>query len=497
MPVMSDKPPQLSIWARIRYQWRKLVKPISKERRAEVRITLREDSRPDFDYFLLVVLSSIIATQGLLVNSPAIIIGAMLVAPLMSPLIGLGLASIAGDDKLLRDSVSSVFRGALISILIAFAITWVNKNLPFVVLYELPSEVTARVVPSTIDLGVALAGGAAAAFALAMPNISAALPGVAIATAIMPPLCTIGIGLALGRWDVAGGAALLFITNAVAIVFATTLVFFSLGFRGPLTQSQNRVPRSLIVSAIITVILLGSLSYLSYQVFQSATENRIIENVVVEEVAKLEGVELVEWSSEEKNGTLNLDLIVRTPHLLRYEDSVKLQYAIAERLGRPVAILISQILAAQLDPLVLPTPSATATATRTFTPGPSPTLTATATRTPTVTATATSTYTSTPTATEKPTSTYTPTPALAQAARTGVPGLSLRQEPGGPEIAQVRPGQPFIVLYGEEIRDGIVWVKVRDQEGRIGWIPQIYLVKVTYTPTSTVEASGTVTPISP
>lgn len=497
MPVMSDKPPQLSIWARIRYQWRKLVKPISKERRAEVRIILREGSRPDFGYFLLVVLSSIIATQGLLVDSPAIIIGAMLVAPLMSPLIGLGLATIAGDDRLLRDSISAIIRGALLSVLIAFIITWVNKNLPFVLLYELPSEVHARVVPGPIDLGVALAGGAAAAFALAMPNISAALPGVAIATAIMPPICTIGIGLALGRWDVAGGAALLFFTNAVAIVFVTTLVFFSLGFRGPHTRSQERVPRSLIVSAFIIIALMGSLSYLSYQVFESATEFRFIESVVVEEVANLEDVELVEWTAEEQDGTLNLDLIIRTLRLLRYEDSVQLQYAIAERLNRPVSILISQILAAQLDPLVLPTSTATATATRTFTPGPSPTLTKTATRTPTKTATATSTYTSTPTATENPTSTSTPTPALAQAVRTGVPGLSLRQEPDGPEIGVVRPGQPLVVLYGEVIKDGIVWIEVQDLEGRIGWIPQIYLVQVTYTPTSTVEQIRTETPVSP
>jgi hypothetical protein len=301
----------------------------------------------------------------------------------------------------------------------------------------------------------------------------------------------------MGRWDVAGGATLLFVTNAVAIVFATTLVFFSLGFRGPLTRSQDRVPRSLIVSAIFTVILLGSLSYLSYQVFESATENRFIESVVVEEVSKLEGVELVDWTAEEMEGALNLDLIIRTLRLLRYEDSVQLQYAIAERLNRPVSIVISEILTAQLDPLVLPTSTATATATRTFTPGPSPTLTKTATRTATITGTATSTVTLTPTATEKPTSTYTPTPALAQAVRTGVPGLLLRQVPGGPEIGVVRPGQPLTMLYGEEIVDGIVWIEVQDQEGRVGWIPQIYLMKVTHTPTSTVETSRTVTPILP
>jgi uncharacterized hydrophobic protein (TIGR00271 family) len=497
MPVMSDKPPQLSLWSRIRYQWRKLVKPISKERRAEVRITLREGSQPDFDYFLLVVLSSIIATQGLLVNSPAIIIGAMLVAPLMSPLIGLGLSSITGDGSLLRDSISSIIRGAILSILIAFVFTWINKNLPFVVLYELPEEVLARMTPGPIDLGVALAGGAAAAFALAMPHISAALPGVAIATAIMPPLCTIGIGLAVGRWDVAGGASLLFITNVVAITFAATLVFFSLGFRGPLTRRQDRVPRSLVISAVLTVVLLVSLSYFSYQLYESAAEFRFIESVVVEEVGKIEGVELVDWTAKDVDGTLELDIVIRTLRLLRYEDSINLQYAISERLELPVSILISQILAAQLDPLVLPTATPTMTPTKTFTPGPSPTRTSTATNAATMTHTPTSTKTPTATPTNTATATYTPTPAFAQVVNNPAPGLRLRQSPGGPEIAILRARQPLVVLYGEETTDGLVWVEVQDEDGRVGWIPQIYVFQVTLTPTNTAIPSETPSPTVP
>jgi uncharacterized hydrophobic protein (TIGR00271 family) len=496
MPASSDRPPQLSFFSRVRYQWRKIVKPINKEQRAEVRVLLRDDSRPDFSYFMLVVLSSIIATQGLLVDSPAIIIGAMLVAPLMSPLLGLGLASISGDGKLLRDGLSSVIRGAVVAVIIAFIFTWINKNLPFVVLYELPGEVLSRMTPGPIDLGVALAGGAAAAFALAMPGISAALPGVAIATAIMPPLCTIGIGLAMGRWDVAGGAALLFLTNAVTITFAATLVFFSLGFRGPLTRRQDRVPRSLVISALLTAVLLVSLSYFSYQLFQSATENRFLESVVVEEVGNIEGAELVEWTADESDGTLNLDIVIRTFRLLRYEDSVNLQYAISERLDMPVSILISEILAEKLDPLVLPTHTPTATATKTFTPGPSPTQTNTPTRRATQTPTPTNTSTPTVTPTNTATATNTPTPALAEAANYAIPGLRLRQSPGGPEIAVLRARQPLTVLYGIEVVDGLVWVEVQDEEGRVGWIPQVYILQVTLTPTSTATPTITIESIS-
>ena len=172
----------------MRYWFRRNIKAVDVEQRAAVQISLRQSSRPTFDFFLLVVLSSIIATLGLLVDSPAVIIGAMLVAPLMSPIIGLGLASLTGDRRLLQDAFVAILRGALLSILISAIITLINLSLPFVILSELNQEIVSRTHPSPIDLGVALAGGAAAAFALAMPNISAALPGVAIATALMPPL---------------------------------------------------------------------------------------------------------------------------------------------------------------------------------------------------------------------------------------------------------------------------------------------------------------------
>ncbi|MDP1713119.1 MAG: DUF389 domain-containing protein [Anaerolineales bacterium] len=160
-----------------------------------------ESASPRFDFFLLVVLSCSIATMGLIINSPAVIIGAMLVAPLMSPIIGLGLASIIGNAKLAESALLAFGLGAALAVLLSTALTIINRNLPFAVLYELPNEVLVRTHPSPIDLAIALAGGLAAAYAMTRPNISAALPGVANATALMPPLATVGIGLAwsIGR----------------------------------------------------------------------------------------------------------------------------------------------------------------------------------------------------------------------------------------------------------------------------------------------------------
>ena len=211
----------------------------------------------------------------------------MLLAPLMSPIIGIGLASIIGDDKLIKTSASALLRGAGLAILLSCLMTLVNRFLPFVALQELPAEVLARIRPTPIDLVIALAGGLAAAYAMTRPNLSAALPGVAIATALMPPLCTIGIGIALGRWDVAGGASLLFITNAVTIAFASALVFFLRGFSAEAQRAGKRLPRSLVLSAVLVAILLVPLSYYSIKFFREAAENRLINDVVSQEVARL------------------------------------------------------------------------------------------------------------------------------------------------------------------------------------------------------------------
>jgi uncharacterized hydrophobic protein (TIGR00271 family) len=465
MSELEPKPP--SFRTRLLFRLRQLVKPVTLERRAEVQVQVRDSSQPDFDFFLMVVLSSTIATLGLLTNSAAVIIGAMLVAPLMSPIIGLGLGSLTGDTKLLRFAAIGLARGAALAVLIAVLLAWFNTRLPFITMQDLPSEIMARTRPSPIDLTIALAGGIAAAYALAQPSLSAALPGVAIATALMPPLCTIGVGIAMGRWEVAGGALLLFITNTVTIAFAAMLVFFALGF-SPHHVGEGRLPRSLVVSAVFTAILLIPLSWLSVRFVQQASENRLINQVVTEEVQKL-GAELTDLTPFQGNDTLQLTITVRTAKQLSYQDVVKMQQEIAVRLQRPVSVIVNQVVAAQLDPLIPPT----------FTPTPTP-----VTLTPTLTATLTATVTPSPTPTLVP-PTVTPTPALAKVGNTLGRAIYMHQTPGGPTISRVKDGQYLTVLYGYEVTQGLVWLEVQDQDGRVGWVPQIYLGVVTLTPSRT------------
>src|SRR5512146_271085 len=201
------------------------------DRQAEVLKELDVASSPGFDFFLLVVLSCAIATFGLITDSAAVIIGAMLVAPLMSPILGLSLASVAGEQRMFRRALVALLEGVILAVLFSAALSWFAQALPFDVLQVLPNELLSRTHPTPFDLGIALAGGGAAAYALAQPRLSAALPGVAISTAIMPPLCTVGIGISLANWGVVFGAGLFFLTFLAAISFAGILVFALLSFR--------------------------------------------------------------------------------------------------------------------------------------------------------------------------------------------------------------------------------------------------------------------------
>ena len=463
------------------------IKPLEYERRQEIIEYIRKASTPGFDYFFLVILSGAIATIGLINDSPAVIIGAMLVAPLMSPILGVGLGSITADGLLTRDSAASLIRGALLSILLSILITLFNIYLPFIPsLIEIPGEVLARTQPTPNDLIIALAGGLAAAYSLSQPHLSAALPGVAIATALMPPLSTIGVGIALGRWEIAGGATLLFLTNAVTIAFAAILIFFLEGFVPRFQRENNRLPKSLVITGILTGLLLIPLTIVGITLVSNAQENRMINNIIEQEFAEISNAELVELSVLRSDEEIKLDITVRSNTPLSYFQVVSLQEILASRLNKTVSLVVDHIRSETFDPLVPPTFTPTSTITLTPTLGPSPTRTFSPTRTPLPPTQTSMPSTPTPTATMTATQ-PTPTPITAIVISSGSPPpyYYLYQEPGGPQIARLAEYEILLDLHDEVIYEGLVWVKVQDEEGRIGWYPKRNLLYPT--PTSAIS----------
>ncbi|NJL38412.1 MAG: DUF389 domain-containing protein [Leptolyngbyaceae cyanobacterium SM1_4_3] len=185
-----------------------------------------------------------IATLGLLANSSATIIGAMIVAPLMGPIIGMAFAVAMGNRRLLKRATFSMVTGVLLNVATATLITSI------VGLDALTTEVQVRMQPTLIDLGVALAAGAAGAYAKARKHISDALPGVAIAVALVPPLSVIGIGIATWSKAVAVGSTLLFLTNLASVIFCGALVFLAQKY-GSLDRAQKGLAVSVLVLALL------------------------------------------------------------------------------------------------------------------------------------------------------------------------------------------------------------------------------------------------------
>lgn len=195
---------------------------------------LVENGTPDFDYFYLIGLSTLMATLGLLMDSSAIVIGSMLIAPLMYPILGVALGLVMMNDNVnlleraLRTLTKSLVVGLSLSVLAAFFFG--NE----VMYYS--SEVMARTSPSHLDLLVAIVAGAAVSYMLAKPEWGdSLLPGVAIAVALVPPLATIGVGIAAGSSMIIKGATMTLFLNLVGIIAVAVVVFLLMN----LSEKEN------------------------------------------------------------------------------------------------------------------------------------------------------------------------------------------------------------------------------------------------------------------
>lgn len=182
-------------------------------------------SSVNLDYLVLILIAAVLASLGLLLNSVAVIIGAMLVAPFMQPCIALGVGLTTGRNNLIRRSFEAFGSGIPLAFIIALLIGLLNRN------HAPTAEMLARTNPSELDVFVAFASGLIGAYATARKEIPSALAGVAIAAALMPPLCTSGLEFAAGRFEASFQAGWLFLINIACITLAAWLVFGMIGMR--------------------------------------------------------------------------------------------------------------------------------------------------------------------------------------------------------------------------------------------------------------------------
>lgn len=245
--------------------------PKKRERTAWRALTLAEvarSARLDLSFAALTALSAAIATLGLLQNSTAVVIGAMLVSPLMGPIMAIGFGLAVFESQLLRRGAQTLIAGVAIAIIVAAAIVWLTP------VKAMTDELTARTSPTLLDLGVALVGGIAGVFSI-VSRKATVMVGVAIATALVPPLATVAYGLVLGLPHAASGAALLFVTNTAAIIAAAAAVAILSRFRPTLTPQQTTVQTITILAAIglVAIPLSGGLR----QIIDQASMQRLAE----------------------------------------------------------------------------------------------------------------------------------------------------------------------------------------------------------------------------
>jgi uncharacterized hydrophobic protein (TIGR00271 family) len=203
------------------------------------------------DYVVMMMLSSSLASLGLIEGATAVVIGAMLVAPLMGPLIGAGLALVQGNIRFFRKSIGVTFIGIGIALAVSACIGLINPG------FEPSLEIEARGTPDLFDLAIAFVSGMAAAYASGRPNVAGTLAGVAIAAALVPPLAVVGIAFTNGMPWLAGNAAVLLVTNLVAIILGAAIIFRFFIVQGtPRQNATTSWTRKVTLLLILVAILL-------------------------------------------------------------------------------------------------------------------------------------------------------------------------------------------------------------------------------------------------
>lgn len=247
----------------------------------------------------VLIFAIFIASLGLNVNSTAVIIGAMLISPLMGPITGMGLAVGIRDLDLLKRSIKNYLVATVISVLTATVYFLITP------LTEAQSELLARTSPTLYDVLIALCGGAAGILALSTKGKGNVIPGVAIATALMPPLCTAGYGLAMANASYFFGAFYLFFINTVFICLATYLGVRMLKFRHrAFVEAERMKVVNRYITAIVVLTLLPA-TYMTFSIIQDSLIDNGVKRFVKSELAQ-KGTQVISQTRDEQRKTIKV-----------------------------------------------------------------------------------------------------------------------------------------------------------------------------------------------
>lgn len=299
----------------------------SKAQYASLFTSLREESKINQNFMILLFLATMIATFGLFINSSSVIIGAMLLAPLMQPIVSLSMGVLRQDVTLEIDGAKTIAIGVF-SVLATAAIIAV-----LIPIEQLTSEMSGRLSPTILDLFVAIASGIAAAYAKSNEKILGSLAGVSIAVALVPPIAVAGIGIGWGEWHMFSTAFLLFVTNLVGIVLAAAFTFAMLGF-SPLHLAKKGIMTWLVIVVLVSMPLYSAFT----QMKEDIATQKILSNVsfsLETHHVKLTHIRLVH---KKKKDELHCDVL--SSGLLSKSEKIVLKEKISKRLSKVYDIVV-------------------------------------------------------------------------------------------------------------------------------------------------------------
>ena len=290
--------------------------------------TLREEAKLTSTFMTLLILATMIATFGLFINSASVIIGAMLLAPLMQPIVSLSMGVLRQDTVLELVSVRTIAIGVLSVLLTAAVIAWLTP------IAKLTTEMAGRLSPTILDLFVAVASGAAAAYAKSNEKISGSLAGVAIAVALVPPIAVSGVGLGWGEWHMFSSAFLLFLTNLVGIVLAAALTFMLLGY-SPIAIAKKGVTIWLMIVLVVAVPL--------YSAFEQMKTNIFLQQKLTNVTFRLQkhDVTLTHIDVVPQTEGVEVRCEVIASGMLSAEEKQRLKEVIKNSVQMPVSVLVT------------------------------------------------------------------------------------------------------------------------------------------------------------
>ena len=302
-------------------------------------------SEPGERFYALVATSTLIACLGLIANSTAVIIGAMVVAPLMTPIFGISLGLVRGEGRMLGRAL----RAEIIGVVLAVGLAALFGSLPMAL--EVTPAMLARTAPNLLDLLVAVLAGFAGAYAMINERLSPALPGVAIATAIVPPLANAGLCVAVGAYHGAYGSFLLFMANFLAILVVSSLIFIAGGLVEAVPIKRWGFARRFWVPALGFMAVTALLTPPLIHIVKDRYLRSAIKRVINEQLVQLPTTAMFRMNYEEHLGQLYILATVRTPRVIEPYRVKVIQDALNNVMGQQTHLILRCVLTTDISAL--------------------------------------------------------------------------------------------------------------------------------------------------